>query len=173
VTDTGPSAGIPLVLGLGNDQRGDDAVGLLVARRARPRLEGLATVLEVTTEGTELLDHWDGRDFVVAADAVRSGLAPGTVVRWESGAGPLRTPLAAVSSHAVSLGQAVALGEALGRLPAKLVLFGVEGVSFSVGSAPSPEVVAAVDPTARQIESEVRVHLASRSGRDVRGDSRA
>ncbi len=36
----------PLVLGVGNDWRGDDALGLIAARRLRARLDGRADVLE-------------------------------------------------------------------------------------------------------------------------------
>jgi hydrogenase maturation protease len=161
VTDRHGAAQVPLVLGVGNENRGDDAAGLLVARLLRPRLAGVATVSEVATEGTELLDQWEGREFVVAVDAIRTGAPSGTVLRWASGSGPLPTPLSTVSSHGISLGQAVALGETLGRFPGSLVLYGIEGTEFTAGAAASVAVEAALEPTARRVEDEVRAYLAT------------
>jgi len=156
VTEPSADPTVPLVLGIGNEHRGDDAVGLLIVRHLRSRLAGVATVAEVVGEGTELLDWWDGRRFVVAVDAVRAGLVPGAVVRWESGRGALPTSLGTVSSHGVSLGQAIALGDALDRRPEILVLYGIEGSNFAVGDPPSEAVLAALEPTSRRIEAEVR-----------------
>jgi hydrogenase maturation protease len=79
---TGPA----LVVGLGNPDRGDDAVGHTVARRlAALRLPGIQ-LLE-REDPTSLIDLWDGRDLAVVVDAVCSDSVPGTVVIMESGVG--------------------------------------------------------------------------------------
>ncbi|MCI4325058.1 MAG: hydrogenase maturation protease [Thermoplasmata archaeon] len=148
-----------LVVGIGNEHRGDDAAGLLVVRRVRPLLGGVGRVVEATGAGTELIDLWEGRELVVAVDAVRSGGAPGSVVRREVGPHPLPTPLSATSSHGFSLGQAVALGQALDRLPGTLILYGIEAAQFDPGSPPSAAVAAAIEPVAQQVASEVRRYL--------------
>jgi hydrogenase maturation protease len=160
---------LPLVIGLGNEHRGDDACGLLVARRLRTELGSVGTVLERSTEGTELLDLWDGRDLVVVVDALSSGSAPGTVRRIEVGAEPLPATLSTTSTHGVSLAQAVALGQALHRLPRRLVIYGIEGSSFAPGSVPSPCVAEAVEGVAREVEAEVRRSHRTRRGIDAGG----
>ena len=82
----------PLVIGLGNEHRGDDAFGLVVARRLRPRLMGVGAVLEPDVGGAELLDVWTGRGRVWVVDAMRAGGAPGTVYRIEVGEEALASP---------------------------------------------------------------------------------
>lgn len=71
----------PLILGLGNDLLGDDAVGLMAARRLRPTLASQADVLESNLSGIALLDLFEGRDQVIVLDAMQSGCyPPGSVV---------------------------------------------------------------------------------------------
>lgn len=153
-SDTRPAR--PLVIGLGNEHRGDDGFGLIVARRLRPRLDGLGTVLEQDVGGAELLDVWSGLDRVWVVDAVRAGGRPGTVYRIEVGEAALPAPLAATSSHGISLAQAVALGQVLHRLPNRLVIHGVEPTRFDTGGGLSSVVDGAVEPVARRVEAEVR-----------------
>ncbi len=154
--DPDEASAVPLVIGLGNEHRGDDAFGIAVARRLRRRLAGIGTVLERDSEGTELLELWTGYDRVWVVDAVRAGGSPGTVYRIEVGAEALPTPLAVASSHGVSLGQAVALGQVLHRLPRHLVVHGVEPATFAIGGDLSAPVADALEPVARRIEEEVR-----------------
>lgn len=146
---------LPLVIGLGNEHRGDDAAGLWVARRLAPRLAGRARVVELGGDGARLIELWDGADLAIVVDAVTSDRPPGTVHRIEVGAEPLPSSLGATSTHAVSLAQAVALGQALGRRPRRLLIFGIEGRRFAPGASPSPEVTAAIDPLAAAVEREL------------------
>ena len=144
---TRPGGG-PLVVGLGSPDRGDDAVGPAVARGVAARRPDVA-VVEVE-EPTALLDLWAGHDPVVVVDSVRSGAPTGSVHRLETGqAAP---PLAARSrarsgpgsTHAVGLAEMVELGRALGRLPQRLVVVGVEAEHFDHGAPMTPLVAAAV-----------------------------
>ena len=58
-----------LVIGIGNPDRGDDAVGVRIARLvAAERLD--VRVLELD-DPTEAFDAWDPADTVVIADAIR------------------------------------------------------------------------------------------------------
>lgn len=61
-----------LVLGLGNDIAGDDAVGLLAARRLREVLPADVEVQESAEAGLALLDYVAGYDSVLILDAVSS-----------------------------------------------------------------------------------------------------
>ena len=97
------------VIGFGNEWRGDDGVGIEVARRVGGRvLEG---------EPIALVDVLDGDDEVVLVDAVSSGAPAGTLFRFEAGSEPLPAPLfGASSTHALGLAEAVELARSLGRL---------------------------------------------------------
>jgi hydrogenase maturation protease len=141
------------VIGVGNAYRGDDAVGLLVARRLCDR--GLEAT-EQEGEPVALIDAFAGRDTVVLVDAVRSGSAPGTVHRVDVSDRSLPTALlGSTSTHAIGLGEAIELARALGRLPRRIVVFGVEGARFGAGAALSPDVAAAVPGLVESVAAEL------------------
>ena len=145
VRDPLPDAGRrALVIGLGNAARGDDAAGLIAARR----LGGL----EHEGDPLALLDIWDDAASAVVIDAVSSGAEPGTIHRFDAGAGPLPARLrSSTSTHAIGLGEAIELARALGRLPARLIVCGIEGARFDAGTALTPAVAAAVDALVREV----------------------
>lgn len=91
-----------VVAGIGNDERGDDAVGPVVARTLQGighfpgggpghfpgggRGEPCVAVVAVGS-ALELLEHWEGAELAVVIDALHSGGAPGAVVVAELGTG--------------------------------------------------------------------------------------
>lgn len=143
-----------LVIGVGNRYRSDDGAGLEVAARLRAR--GTVLVRESEGEPVALLDVWEGAHAAIIVDAVASGSPPGTIHRFDATTTPLPASIAgAPSTHAVGLGQAIELARALGRLPAKLIVFGIEGKSFSAGEQLSPQVTAALESLTEQVHQEV------------------
>lgn len=132
-----------LVIGLGNPDRGDDAVGVQVARRvAAERLD--VHVLELD-DPSEALDAWAATDTVIVADAVSSGGNPGDIHVVDAVARTLPAgSWAAGGTHALGLAAVVELGRALGRQPTRLVLIGVEAGRFDHGAPMSDAVAAAV-----------------------------
>ena len=141
-----------LILGCGNDDRSDDAAGLLVARRLRQL--GI-DAHEHRGDALELLEAWNGAHEVVVVDAIVSGAAPGTVIRWDAAA-PLAAGEFQCSTHDLGLAEAVELARVLGRLPAKLTIYGIEAKSFERGGQPSTEVREAVERLTAQIERVFR-----------------
>jgi hydrogenase maturation protease len=135
------------VLGVGNEWRGDDGAGPAVARLLRGA--GVAA-REIGGEPAALLDAWDGLAEVIVVDAVRSGAAPGTIHRRAGAGRP-----GAGSTHALGVAEAVELARALGRLPARLELYGIEGERFEPGEGLTPPVARAV----RELASELRERL--------------
>ncbi|EQD42125.1 Peptidase A31, hydrogen uptake protein [mine drainage metagenome] len=153
---TGRPAVGPLVIGLGNDLRRDDACGLEVARRLRDRVGGAARIVECDGEVGHLLDLWNGVDWVVVVDAVRSGGTPGTVLRLALPSDRVGgTARGTGSTHGLSLGEAVGLAEALGRRPPRVEVVGIEGTDFALGSGLSPAVEAAVEQVVERLAVEL------------------
>ncbi|MGE0483679.1 MAG: hydrogenase maturation protease [Gammaproteobacteria bacterium] len=144
------------VIGIGNRTRGDDAAGLRVIDtlgQAPPRGVRLLTA---PGDMLALLDLWGEADDVILVDAMAPAGAPGRVLRLDAGNGTLATALGNfASSHAFNLAEAVELGRALGRLPARLVIYGIEGACFEHGAAPSAAVEAAVGAVGAQIRQEI------------------
>ncbi len=137
---------------LGHRDRGDDAVGPLVADRLRDR--GVA-VLDCHEEPTRLLDAMGGLDLLVVVDAVRSGASPGTLLRIEARHEPLPADLGLASTHAFGIAETLELARALGRAPARVVVHGVAGERFGMGDAPTPAVVAALDPLVERVVTDL------------------
>ncbi len=164
-----------LVVGLGSADRGDDAVGLHVARAvaalADPRLE----VLE-HEDPTDLVELWTGRDAVVVVDASRSAAPPGTIRVLDTGAE--RAPLPGDAwartgrggTHAFGLAAAVELARALRRLPARVTVVGVEASAFEPGAPLSPAVAAAVPAAVAAVLDAVAAPAPTAAGE--RGDAR-
>lgn len=146
----------PLVIGIGNRFRGDDAAGLMVIDElAAEEADWLDTA---TLEGdlSGLMDLWHRDQDVIVVDAVSSGLAPGTIVVVDllanhTGIGP--SPR---STHGIGLLDAVGLARTLDRLPQSLLLLGIEADRFSVGDPVGPEVARATATLATSIPRMVQ-----------------
>ena len=140
------------VIGVGTRQ-GDDAAGLEAAARlaAGPLPPGVE-VAACERPAPDLLEALAGADAAVLLDATRSGRPPGSVRRV---APEEIRRAAALSSHGLGVGDALALCEALGRAPRRLVLLGIEA-----GDAQGEELSAAVERGVEEAAARVRALLA-------------
>lgn len=136
----------------GNADRGDDAAGLLVARR----LQAIGIpAREESGEGLALMASWEGADDVILVDAVVTGAVPGSIQMWDARTAPVIRDVFLCSTHGFGVADAIELARALGQLPARLMVYGIEAREFSPGAAPSPAVLEAVEQLARRIALEV------------------
>ena len=164
VRDPLPHAGgraVVAVVGVGNAWRGDDAAGLAVARQLREEEIG-ARVVEIDGEPVAIMEAWEGATAVWVVDAVSSGAAPGTVHRVDVTVRGLPRELTRASSHAFGLADSIELARALGRLPERIVVYGIEGASFAAGDGVSPEVGAAVEQVVAAVRKEVEACTSGR-----------
>jgi hydrogenase maturation protease len=136
------------IIGCGTLARGDDAAGLLVARRLRAL--GVEAA-EQSGESTSLMDCWTGFKQVILVDATAPVGRPGRTSVWNAHAGKLPKDFLACSTHAFGVREAVELARAMDRLPKSLSIYGIEGKQFSIGSPVSPEVERAVGFVAQQL----------------------
>ncbi|MGH3139304.1 MAG: hydrogenase maturation protease [Gaiellales bacterium] len=142
------------VICVGNRMRGDDAVGLEVAGHLRGTLPPGVELVEHEGEPTSLIDAWDGADALWIVDAVSSGSQAGTVHRLDAGDRALPPDPFRASTHHVSLAEAVELARAIGRLPPRTVVYGIEGGSYAVGDPLTPAVAAAAVAVADAVRGE-------------------
>jgi hydrogenase maturation protease len=171
-----PTPGRVVVIGVGNPWRRDDGAGAAVAAAVRsrlaarrsPDLTGLADgdreleVLELDGEAARLVEAWDGAHLVIVVDAMRSGAARGTVRLFEVDAGPVEPAGSRTSSHGLGFAQAVPLAQALGRMPRRLVVIGIEAADLRRGEGLTTKVAAAVEPAARMVIDMIDRHRADR-----------
>ena len=142
------------VIGLGNGMRGDDAVGLLAARRLRQEVGDRVEVIEAEMAGVDLIELMKGAHSVILIDAARSGQAPGTIHRLDASAGPIGGQIFPRSSHALGMVDALELARAMGTLPATVIVYGVEASNVDAGQPLSPAVALALDEVVEQIVQE-------------------
>ena len=143
------------VICVGNRMRGDDAVGLEVAGHLRGTLPPGVEIVEREGEPTSLIDVWDGAEALWIVDAVSSGSRAGTVHRLDASDQALPPDPFRASTHHVSLAETVELARAIGRLPGRTVVYGIEGGSFAVGAPLTPAVAAAALDVAAAVRGEV------------------
>ncbi|KUF12894.1 hydrogenase maturation protease [Streptomyces silvensis] len=151
------------IIGVGNEYRHDDAVGLIVVERLRERaaerpLPPGTALAACDGDPGRLISLWEGADLVLVVDAAHARPAePGRVHRVELDSARLaRAPSS--SSHGLGLGEAVELSRVLGRLPDRLVVYAVEGADNSVGTGLSHTVARAVTPVVASIEEDIVRH---------------
>lgn len=139
-----------IVVGVGNRDRGDDAAGPVVCDLLRAA--GTPGIETVVLEGSvvDLPMHWGPDDDVVIVDAAAPDGEPGRTTDVDALTDRLIAP-STLSTHSVDVGAAVELARAMGRLPATLMIVGIEGGSFEFGDELGPEVRRAVGRVATRI----------------------
>ena len=145
-----------VVVGVGNPYRGDDGAGLAVAERLRGRLPEGVELAECADEPTRLLDAWDGADAALVVDAISSGGEPGTVHRFDASAEPIPARVFRSSTHAFGIAEAIELSRALGTLPPRIVVYGIEGAAFTAGEGLTEPVEAAVGRAVDAVLEDIR-----------------
>ena len=135
------------VIGIGSPH-GDDVAGWRVVERLAQREDVTAECIAIGAG--QLLDYLHGCQRAILIDACQSSQAPGTITR-------LRWPDPRIgvqhrrSTHALSIGDMLAMAQELGRLPPQVVLFGVE-IS---GCRPGSLLSAVVEGALAELEQDV------------------
>lgn len=139
------------IIGVGNEFRSDDAVGIFIARRLSEKNFSRAVVMECSGEGTALMDAWSDAETVLLIDAVRTGNPAGTIFRLNALSDALPKEFFHYSSHAFGVGEAIALAREMQTLPPRLSIYGIEGRTFAFGTEMSPEVKASAGVVIEEI----------------------
>lgn len=136
---------IDLVIGIGNDFRGDDKIGLDLVRglpdeRAQKKILSDGNV-------TDLLSLISPDKEIVLVDCVVSGNPPGKVVMHDLNKNQFVVGSKSSTTHGFGLAEFISLVKLMNLRPKKFILIGIEGINFKIGSGYS------FDPT------EVNVHF--------------
>jgi len=142
----------PLVVGIGNSSCGDDAVGPEVVARIRESHTETLTTQTIIGDPSQLIGAMKGHRFVILVDAMLRHSATGALHIFDASKVALPAELfATFSTHSFGLANAIELARALGELPQKLVVLGIEGERFDPGQSMSSRVQEAVADAARWI----------------------
>ena len=143
------------IIGVGNLFRGDDAAGVLAARRLKGLVGDRAEVIEAELAGLEVLDLMADASAVILIDAARSGRPAGTIHRLDASAGPLSGDLFPHSTHVLNAVDAIEMGRTLGLLPPHVVVYGVEVGDTTAGNDLSPAVAGVLDQVVERVLREL------------------
>ncbi|MBN2045634.1 MAG: hydrogenase maturation protease [Anaerolineales bacterium] len=152
-----------IIIGIGQELRGDDAVGIAVVREwaveypkklASPQIE----VDFLPLPGLALLDHISGFETAILVDAVLGGpgvrpgsllnLSPEDLVSFTRGTG---------SAHGWGVAESLRLGRTLKQedLPEKIIILGIGGKQVDLGAKISPEVAEAIPEAVQMLDHVV------------------
>lgn len=162
-----------LVVGVGRPGRGDESAGLLVAQAVRARWPEAVRVFEHSGEGASLLQIWSPWDGVFLFAPVASGRAPGTLYRFEATHEPVPRHFFHAMDHVFGVAEAIEAARDIGRLPGRLVVYGIEGRDFGDGDQLSPPVRHALRDLMERAFAEIRSlgerALAGKAEREMEG----
>lgn len=130
-----------LVLGLGNPLMGDDGFGVAAVEILREEweLSDDVDLVDGGTWGMNLLPLIEIAERVILVDAIRHGVAPGTLTVLERSELPRYFSLK-LSPHQIDLREVLALAELRGALPDQLVAIGIEPLRVEMDLSLSPVV---------------------------------
>lgn len=140
-----------ILIGLGNEDRGDDGAGRLVARMLTGQLPAHVNIVELDGEVSAVLSRLQEADVAVLVDACNCGAPAGEVLRFDVAAQRLPQNGFAVSTHGVDIANALELARALGDLPEVCIVYGIEAQQFDPGAALSAPVAEAVRQVAQRV----------------------
>jgi hydrogenase maturation protease len=145
-----------LVLGLGNEYAGDDAVGVLTVRALRGKLAERVDVVESAASGLALLEVFAGYDRAVVIDSIHTGRnQTGKII--EAGLTELGAATAP-SLHQAGIPELAAVAKRLGMgFPDQTRVLAVEVAGPLTFGAPLSEPVAeSVVPLGRRVLEQVQ-----------------
>lgn len=146
-----------LLIGVGNQYRSDDGVGLTAIHMLKTKVLPEDTLLlESSGDGAELIELWRTARTAILIDAVSSGAKPGTIYRFDALKQQIPVQLSFPSTHAFSIAEVIELARVLGQIPPSLIVYAIEGQNFSSGIGLSPEVENAMLKVVEQVMQEVQ-----------------
>ena len=158
------------VIGIGQSLRGDDGIGPEAVRRwssafpqtaEDPRIQ----IHLLETPGLGLLHYLEAVDCAVLVDAVSTGGNPGTI-RIFNPIPDSRLSASEKTAHGFGVAETLSIARRTGtRLPDCLILIGIEGRQFELGSGLSQPVHAAASAAAEKIEELVKGILSAKSAK--------
>ncbi|MGD9038727.1 MAG: hydrogenase maturation protease [Desulfobacteraceae bacterium] len=158
-TESPGSRRITLVIGVGNELRGDDGVGPFIARKIKAKKMPRTLVEIHVGETTSLLELWADAAAVILLDAVKSGAGAGKIYRLNPRQQSIPSSFFRFSTHNFGLAECVRLAKTLKRLPPCLIIYGIEGKNFENGTGLSPEVEKAALEVTDLVTRDVYRHL--------------
>lgn len=128
-----------VVIGVGNEFRGDDGVGPFIAHKLKFRSLPRTSIRFQRNGCLSLMEAWRDARTVFLLDAVKSGASPGKIHRFNAHKDVIPAQFFNPSTHQFGIAEVIELARTLHRLPPCFIVYGVEGRRFGEGTGLSPE----------------------------------
>lgn len=145
-----------VIIGVGNRYRGDDGVGIFVARGLRDQDSRVVKILEQGGDGAAILEAFRGAEELILVDAAQTGAPPGTIHRFDASTARIPAEAFCYSSHSFGVAEAIELARALGQLPPRTIVYGIEAADFAARAQLAPAVEHAANSLIAQIRQELQ-----------------
>jgi len=149
-----------LIIGLGNEFRSDDSVGLHVARELKACASQELKVETHQGDATSLMDLWEGADELILVDALQSGRTIGDRLEINLNKEPLPPIEIQVSTHGMGVREAIELSKTLGDFPESAYFYGIECGNFEQGVVVSSQVQQSLGFVVKAIKNKLRLDYA-------------
>ena len=134
-----------VVLGIGNTILTDEGAGVRAVEALERSWKLPENVLAIDggTSGMEMIEDLSKLDLLIVLDVVKTGAAPGTVVKIAGDDIPVffRRKL---SPHQIALPDVLASLELLDAIPREIIVLGVEPMSLELGMEMTPTIAAKI-----------------------------
>jgi len=144
---------------MGNEFRGDDAAGLIVAERLRDKYPKNSDIRYCQRDGSALILLWEGYKNVILIDTVCSGASPGTIHILDLKNSDCEEDKFRTSGHSFSIYETVKLAGYINKSPDYIKLFGIEGTQFDMGEGLSKDVENSIEEVVELISREIHFYL--------------
>jgi hydrogenase maturation protease len=155
------------LIGIGNEFRQDDGVGIAIARKLQHILQHMLPrefqtriqAVEVAEAGIGLMTAWSGATTVYLFDAIQTGGEVGTIHRLDIQEQVFPSSCFPYSSHGFSVVEVIQLAQMFNQQPATLIIYGVEAQNFAIGVGLSEPVAAAVPIVLERVWAELEQQI--------------
>ncbi|UXY25250.1 hydrogenase maturation protease [Streptomyces sp. HUAS TT20] len=145
-----------VVTGVGNPLRGDDGAGPAVVEALRGRVPDDIVLAVSDGEPGRMLELWRGADTAIVVEALRLHPARPGELHTLTAAEAAGRASGTASTHALGLGECLALAEALDLLPPQVVVHAVEVADVELGTGLSEPVRSALPELIERVGASVR-----------------
>jgi len=146
-----------IIIGIGNEFRSDDAIGIIAARKLKEKNLINAEVIEHNGDGASLMEIWKNCEQVILIDAANINNCPGQIHIIDAKADKIPKSSTIHSSHIFSVAEAIETSRTMGTLPERMVIYGIEGKNFKAGTKVSEEISIAVDKVVKKIVNVIDI----------------
>ena len=150
----------PVVLGLGNPLFQDEGLGIhLIQQLMQNDIDDQVELIDGGTDALALLGVVEEAEYLLIIDAIDDDAPAGTIRQLSGDAIPLLATCR-MSAHQIGFQEVLALASLRGKLPAHIVLFGVQPQSLDWGTELSPPVANTLPLLTEMVYTQINAWIA-------------